>query len=395
MSATAQRRWKLVWLVWACGVAAAVQVGKAPPALPSLIESIQLDLTQAGWVAGTVSLVGVFMGVLAGRISDIYGARRTLIAGLLIISLGSLMGSFTQSFFDLIATRALESVGIMILMVSAPPLMQRHAPEGQVGMAMGIWGGFMPFGVAATLLISPVLLDRADWRAVWWLASAWPLITALFALAWLPRDPAAHPRHSLGRDLGEVFSRLSIPVASSCFGLYSACYLAVLSFFPVWLIETRALPIGMAAALAALYAISNLGGNLAAGHLLRGAVPAWITIRLGALVMAVMALVMFQQQAPLWLILGASLLFSGFGGLIPASTFALVTARSPRPGLVGVSNGLTLHFLNLGQLLGPPALAATVAGLGGWALAPLMLTSLSLLSLALTFLISRLVQAGH
>lgn len=386
-----KRSWILIWLIWACGVAGAVQVGKVPPTLPHLIEDIQLGLTQAGWVASVLSLIGVFMGALAGRISDQYGARRNLILGLLIIALGSILGSFTQTFIDLLATRVLEGIGLMLLMVSAPPLMQRHAPEGHTGMAMGIWGAFMPFGVASILLLSPVMLEIGDWRSIWRLATAWALLMAMIAYRVLPKDPAPHARQALKHDLKKVLSRTSIPVASSCFGLYSAIYLAVLSFFPVWLIETRDLPLGVAASLTALYASSNMLGNLAAGHAIRKGTPAWFTIRLGAAVMATTALVMFVPALPLVAVLLASLLYSGFGGLIPASTFALVAQESPSAGLIGVSSGVILHFLNLGQLLGPPLLALTVASAGGWQFAPLMLSGLSVVSIALTFWLARLV----
>ena len=393
---TAQRRsWTLVWLVWACGVAAAMHVGKAPPALPYLVDSIGLSLTQAGWITSTISFIGITLGMLAGRGSDRFGARNFICLGLVIVAAGSVLGSFATSFTTLIGTRIIESMGLLCVMVSGPSLMQRYAPADQTGMAMGIWGAFMPFGTALVLLLAPVAIFLMDWRLIWWFAAAVTLGTAAIAFLYLPTAPTNSSSSNLWHDLKLVMQRHSILLAGVCFCIYAACYLAVLSFFPIWLPETRNVPVALASALGALYAASNISGNLTAGHLIRKGVAPHLLIRIGAASMAAMAVLMFLSGAPLWVVLICSMLFSGAGGLIPASCFSLVGKRSPSPALIGVCTGVVWQFVFLGQWLGPPALAATVDHFGSWNAAPIMLVSICTLSLVASFAIGRALKAGR
>ena len=263
------RSWWLVWLVWACGAAGAAQVGKVPPALPGMIDSLGISLTLSGWIASTVSLIGIGIGVFAGRLSDRLGARNTISLGLLAISAGCILGTTATTASWLIATRILEGAGLVMVMASAPALMQRHAPAGQISMAMGIWGTFMPFGVASILLIAPFIIGGPGWQTLWQLAGVWALTTGAFAWSFLQPDPATKERSPLLADIQSILLRPAILVSGGCFALYAAIYLGVLSFIPVWLTETENLSLGWASTIAALFACCNILGNLTAGALIR------------------------------------------------------------------------------------------------------------------------------
>ena len=386
------RSWWLVWLVWACGAAGAAQVGKVPPALPGMIDSLGISLTLSGWIASTVSLIGIGIGVFAGRLSDRLGARNTISLGLLVISAGCMLGTTATTASWLIATRILEGAGLVMVMASAPTLMQRHAPAGQISMAMGIWGTFMPFGVASILLIAPFIIGGPGWQTLWQLAGVWALTTGAFAWSFLQPDPATKERSPLLADIQSILLRPAILVSGGCFALYAAIYLGVLSFIPVWLTETENLSLGWASTIAALFACCNILGNLTAGALIRRGWKPHQLMRAAALIMGVMALVMFQENVSLGVISLAAVLYSSSGGIIPASTFALIEQQTPRPSLMGTSNGMVLQLLFLGQLLGPPGLAATVSLMGGWTAAPLMLTTLAGIALLMTFWLARIIR---
>ena len=113
-------RWFVVGVMIASGVAAALHVGKVPPALPAVREELGLGLVPAGWVASIFNLIGAALGVASGLAADRLGARRVLAAGLVLLAGGSMWGSAVDTGTALLATRVLSGVGMLAVAVSAP-----------------------------------------------------------------------------------------------------------------------------------------------------------------------------------------------------------------------------------------------------------------------------------
>jgi len=61
------------------------------------------------------------------------------------------------------------------------------------------------------------------------------------------------------------------------------------------------------------------------------------------------------------------------GGLLPASAMSGVPFYAPSPRHIATTNGVLIQGTQLGQVLGPPALAWLVSKTGGWHVAPWLL----------------------
>ena len=88
-------------------------------------------------------------------------------------------------------------------------------------------------------------------------------------------------------------------------------------------------------------------------------------------------------------IVGASL-FTGFGGLIPSSLFAEVPRHAKRQSFMASISGMLVQGAAIGQLAGPPIVAAFVAWYGSWQAAiPVMMAGAAITgcgALALSYL---------
>ena len=69
-------------LVVIAGVVAALQVGKLPPALPSLQADLGLSLVESGFLLSMVQLAGMLTAILVGLVADGFGLRRSMYWGL-------------------------------------------------------------------------------------------------------------------------------------------------------------------------------------------------------------------------------------------------------------------------------------------------------------------------
>ena len=96
------------------------------------------------------------------------------------------------------------------------------------------------------------------------------------------------------------------------------------------------------------------------------------------------------QSGNMPLIFGLCFLFALTGGLLPTSVLAATTDYTPRRDLIGTTNGLIMQGSNLGQMIGPPSVAALVTAFGSWTAAPLYVTSAAALGIAFALVIRRL-----
>src|SRR3954468_3733515 len=75
------------------------------PLLPSYVAEFGLSTTQAGLLAGSYALAGLVAALPSGWRAARYGARRTLIAALLLLAASSVAFAFGTSFAALVTAR--------------------------------------------------------------------------------------------------------------------------------------------------------------------------------------------------------------------------------------------------------------------------------------------------
>lgn len=413
------------------GVCAALHVGKLAPALPALQQTLGLSLVQAGFALSLVQLAGVTLALAFGGLADTLGARRSMVVGLLLLGLSSAAGGLAQGAAALLAWRALEGLGFLMVVLPAPGLVRRLVPPQRLAAMLGMWGGYMPVGTALALLCGPLAIAAAGWRPWWWLLSGLSIAMALALWRGVPGDaqaggaaeeanrgpdrpatsqtPGKSPGPGEAQAAGEtpaegwgqrVRQTLAAPgpwLVALCFAVYSSQWLAVVGFLPSIYAAAGVAP-AAAAPLTALAALVNLIGNLAAGQLgQRGVAPTRV-LAAGYLTMALSALAAFGtldgHGLPPALRYAAVLLFSGVGGLVPATLFALAVRVAPSEHTIAATVGWMQQWSALGQMLGPPAVAWLASAAGGWQLTWVATGACSLIGLGLSTLLARRLRAG-
>ena len=363
-------RWDIVAAAVIAGVVAGLQVGKAPAALPAIRADLGLDLVTAGWVTSLYYAVGAILGVVIGMMADRLGPRRLALVGLALLGVGSLFGGLISSGGLLLASRFVEGVGFVGITVAAPKIIAVAARPGDRGLALGIWGIYMPLGMAIAMVVTPLLLQGLGWRGLW-LANAAAIAVFAVALTWSlrPRRWPARFDAGGGFDWGGARATLGRPgpwLFGGCFVLYTLQWFAIMAWLPTFLIETQGRSAASAALYAALVVFMNVFGNLAAAWLMHRGAARWLLILVAYLVMGVTAAGIFAEfVGPQWKI-PLALIFSGVGGLLPASVLAGAPAHAPGRSQVAMASGFVVQGAACGSLLGPPALAAMVGVFGGW-----------------------------
>jgi EmrB/QacA subfamily drug resistance transporter len=162
-------------------------------ALPSLVTQLRATTTDLLWVVDAYSLTFAALVLAAGSLSDRFGRRGFLLAGLGLFGAASLAGSFATSAGALIAARAVMGVGAAMIFPATLSLLRNLFPDRRErAKAIGLWAATTGLGIALGPILGGWLLERYWWGSVFVvMAPVAALIGALVMLA-VPtsRDPA-------------------------------------------------------------------------------------------------------------------------------------------------------------------------------------------------------------
>jgi MFS family permease len=356
----APTRWAGVAAVVLAGIAASAQIGKVPAAMTTIGAEFDLGLAGAGLLVGLFGLLAGLGGLAIGLAASRIGARQALLAGLAVGAVAAAGAALAPGPTALFLARVAEGAGFLLLSVTAPSIIAALAAARDRAFAMGLWGTYMPSGIALGLLTAP-LVETWGWRAAWLCCAA--LLAGALVLCWavVPRAgtaPSGPPLRVRAQLRALVVARRPL-VVSAAFASYNLVYLGIAAFLPAYL-ESLGARTGAAGGAAALAAISNAIGNFSGGVLMaRGAAPERL-VTAGGLALALLAAGIYLAPLPA-LAVGLAMAASCVGGIVPAACFALLPRVVPQPALVAPAMGLTIQGNNLMQLLAPPALGALAA----------------------------------
>ena len=165
-------------------------------ALPTLAQSFDATFQSVQWVvlayllAITCTIVGV------GRLGDVIGRRRLMLAGIGVFTLASVLCSVAPSLAWLIAARALQGLGAAIMMALTMALVGEAIPKERTGRAMGLLGTLSAVGTALGPTLGGLLIAAGGWQAVFLVNVPLGVVSFLLARRSLPADarPAASAR---------------------------------------------------------------------------------------------------------------------------------------------------------------------------------------------------------
>jgi CP family cyanate transporter-like MFS transporter len=392
-------------LVLLAGVSAALHVGKISPALPVLHAALDVTLVQAGFLLSLVQLAGMLLGLAVGLAADGLGLKRSMLAGLLLLSGASVLGGWARDAPTLLLLRAVEGLGFLLTSMPAPSLIRQLVGPARVNAMLGVWGAYMPLGAALALLCGPPVIALLGWQAWWWGLGGLSFLMAVWLWLQVPAD--ALRRAGQAPDLSDVAStwpsrlRQTLThggpwLVALSFAVYSGQWLAVIGFLPS-IYAQAGLSGGMTAVFTALVALVNIGGNIASGRLLGARVRPQALLYTGFGVMGLSAIAAFATLSdgaglPAWMRFGAVLLFSLVGGLIPGTLFSLAVRLAPSERTVSTTVGWTQQWAATGQFAGPPLVAWVASEVGGWQWTWAVTGACSLLGLGLAWRLGRLLK---
>jgi len=159
--------------------------------LPTLAQAFSASFQEVQWIVLAYLLAITTLIVGAGRLGDMLGRRRLLLAGISLFTAASLLCAAAPTLGLLVAARALQGLGAAVMMALTMAFIGETVPKARTGSAMGLLGTMSAVGTALGPSLGGVLIAGLGWRALFFVNLPLGLLALFLAWRHLPPDRAA------------------------------------------------------------------------------------------------------------------------------------------------------------------------------------------------------------
>ena len=181
--------------------------------VPTLAAALGTDILGISWALIVYQMAGIGLGVICGRLGDIYGHHKMYGFGMGIMAAGSLLCGLSQNVFQLILFRFVQGVGGAMIQSSGRTLAFRAMPRGSEGKAQGLMAMSHQFGFFVGPPIGGLIIDLIHWRGIFFLLFVPSLLgMALCFVTGRSAAPASEQKQAVDYRGAVVFLELTVLV---------------------------------------------------------------------------------------------------------------------------------------------------------------------------------------
>ena len=325
------------------------------PILPTYAENFQVSYTLVGFVISSFAITRMILDMPAGLLSRRFDKKKIMIAGLLLISVSSVLAGFAPNYIILVIARMIEGAGSALYVTTATVFLAQISGEEKRGQWMSLYMGLLLLGAIFGPTFGGIIAAIYDMRAPFF---AYAVVTGLGVLPTLVLPKLTNSGNvDSSLNLREIARDMRQVLVSPSF------LLVTFAVFTMFLLRT-----GVRSTLVPLFAANNLGmDEFTIGLILTvGAITTAITIvpmgkisdRIGRKIPLAICLI-FSAGATLLIPFSTDLLtmmiaLAVYGAVIGLSGpgAAYVTDVSPQDKLE-ISMGLYRMISDFGFVVGP------------------------------------------
>jgi EmrB/QacA subfamily drug resistance transporter len=162
--------------------------------LPTLVRELHASNSQLQWVVDAFNLLFAGSVLAFGSLSDRFGRKGMLLAGLSVFGLASVAGGLTGSPGQLIAARAVMGIGAAMVFPATLSLITNVFTERRErALAIGLWGAITGAAIALGPIVGGWLLQLSSWRSIFFAMTPVAALAGVLVARYVPtsRDPQA------------------------------------------------------------------------------------------------------------------------------------------------------------------------------------------------------------
>ncbi|MFA6379223.1 MAG: DHA2 family efflux MFS transporter permease subunit [Candidatus Omnitrophota bacterium] len=155
-------------------------------AVPTFVNSFQIDLSQASWVALSYILAQISAFILFGKLSDRFRLKNIFLLGVGVFTFGSFLCALSPNFWMLLFFRCIQGLGGSMMLVSAFASIMAYLPKEHIGLSMGVMTTSAAFGVLAGPLAGGFIINYFSWHWIFLVNVPIGILVIFFGLRVIP-----------------------------------------------------------------------------------------------------------------------------------------------------------------------------------------------------------------
>jgi MFS family permease len=162
------------------------------PALPTMQHALHTSVTGITWLLTSYLLAASVGTAILGRLGDMYGKERLLLATLVILAGGTLLAAVANSLALLILARFIQgaSGGIFPL---AFGIVRDEFPREKVAGSIGLLSAILGVGAGIGIVLSGVIVENLNYHWLFWLPLLATVVAAFATWRFIPESPVRVP----------------------------------------------------------------------------------------------------------------------------------------------------------------------------------------------------------
>ncbi len=183
------RKWHVMAAVGVGVLLATIDGSIVNIALPTIRSFFGTSLAVVQWVsvAYLLTLAGLTLGV--GRLGDVVGKKRIYTAGFVVFTAASVLCGLAPTVGLLIGFRVLQAIGAVMILALGAAIVTEAFPDEERGKALGLIGTFVSIGIVTGPVLGGLLIDLADWRAIFFVNLPVGIVGTRLAIKNVPEIP--------------------------------------------------------------------------------------------------------------------------------------------------------------------------------------------------------------
>jgi EmrB/QacA subfamily drug resistance transporter len=162
------------------------------PVLPTIQASLHTSQSAVTWLLTAYLLAAAIATPIVGRLGDIVGKKRVLVAVLVLLAVGTLVAALASSISVMITARVVQGAGGAILPLSFG-IIRDEFPHEKVAMAIGTIAALLAVGGGIGTVLAGPIVDALDYHFLFWLPLILIAALALVAHLYLPESDSRVP----------------------------------------------------------------------------------------------------------------------------------------------------------------------------------------------------------
>ncbi|MFC5008090.1 MFS transporter [Dactylosporangium cerinum] len=174
------------------GLAFAVLQSLVAPAMSTIARDLNASTADISWILTAYLLSASVLTPILGRLGDMVGKRRVLIAVLAVLAAGTLLAALAPNLAVLIVARAMQGAAGAILPLSIG-IVRDELPREKVAVTVGLLSAIFGVGAGVGIVGAGPIVEHLSWHWLFWLPLVLVVIALLGAVFGMPESPVRTP----------------------------------------------------------------------------------------------------------------------------------------------------------------------------------------------------------